>query len=430
MGRLFAYHLRLAARSLRRNANLSLAMFISLALATSLWGAVIEHYLRIYGPPVPLSPGLHQVELPHSTTLRQALGNSNAAPSANATRLRVTYPEYEALAGTGIPARQTAAVRSRLLVATGDGAPAVAVSRFVNADFFALFAIDLATGRGFSREEEARGDAVVVIGAPLARKLGGRALDRTLLVDGKEFRVVGVVAGDQRYRPEWDLATLGGNQDVVYVPFAWCRRLLARPETVLFQSAVGPRFDQLFASDAVFVSFWVELPTAESAAAYTRFLDASFRGRGIAYTLRPYAAWLVAFALPDSSIRFFLLLTGLVLLGGGLNMTRLLLAKGLARRDELGIHRALGASRRSLFARQILEAAMLSLPAALAGVLMALPFHHLFNVLVADTDIPVHLTLHGFFVTLGAAVATGLGAALYPAWQVSRTPPTIYMGRS
>jgi putative ABC transport system permease protein len=433
VGRLFVYHLRLAARSLRRNTNLAFAMFLCLGLAAGLWASTIEHFLRFSGPGRPLPPGLHQVELPHTTSLGRSLAHTNAEPSAWAARTRVSFPEYELLAGSGVARRQTATVRSRLLVAADQAdAARIKVARFVDPDFFALFAIPIGEGRPFTAAEVATNEPVVVLGEQLARALGaGRStVGRTFLIEGKPFRVVGVVAGDQPFRPDWDFATMGGMQDAAYLPFGWFRGLLARPETVVLQNPVGPGFDDLLRSDAVFVTLWTELPTDEARAAYAAYLAERLGRRGVTYTLRSLSEWRAAFPVPPSTIGFFAFLCTIVLLGAGFNMARLLLAKGLARRDELGVHRALGASRRSLFARQMLEGGMVALPAALAGTLMAVPIHLLFNHLVGDTDVPVHVTALGFVSTIGATLVTSMLAAVYPAWQVSRTPPTVYMGRT
>ena len=59
----------------------------------------------------------------------------------------------------------------------------------------------------------------------------------------------------------YHIGTQGGDQDAFYLPFAWFQRLLARPDAPVFQSPVASSFDQLLASDAIFVAYWNELPT-------------------------------------------------------------------------------------------------------------------------------------------------------------------------
>jgi putative ABC transport system permease protein len=428
--RALAYQLQLAARDVRRNGVLSIGVMVCLALGTGLWNAAVEVYLRTYGPAPALPSSLHQVQLPHRTTLSRSLQKSLAAFAAAVGPTQVTFPEYQLLAASGVPTRQTGTLRSHLLVADPTlpaSPPRTVAARFVNADFFALFSVPLRSGRGFDREEDARGDPVIVLGAPLARDLfdGDDGVGRSLVIEGQRFRVIGQAARDQPYRPTWDIGTQGGDQDALYLPLAWFQRLLARPDAPAFQSPVGSSFDQLLASDAIFVAYWNELPTPAHQAAYRAHLDRTFGARGIAAQLRAYPEWLRAFPSPDSGISFLAMLTALVLVGACCNITRLLLAKALARRAELSIHRALGATRGALFTRQICEGILLALPAALLGVALALPVHAIFNHLVRDSDVPLRITGLGFVLTAAPAVLTGVAAALFPAWRVARTEPAF-----
>ena len=426
------YQLQLAARDVRRNRNLSLGVVFCLALGTGLWNTAVESYLRLYGPTPTMSPWLHQVELPHRTTLERSLDRSLAQFAKLIGPTEVTFPEYQALAASAVPTRQTGALRSHLLVGDPDArgganTPHVIAARFVDADFHEMFPTPLRAGRFFSGAEAARAEPVVVIAAHVARALWGRpgGVGRTLIIEGQRFSVVGETARDQPYRPIWDVAAMGADQDGIYLPMAWFQRLLARPDAPVYQSPVGPAFDELLRSDAIFVAYWNELPTEAQRAAYQRHLDQRFGQRGIKPRLRSLSAWTAAFPVPDSGVRFLAMLTGLVLIGACCNITRLLLAKALARRAELGIHRALGAPRFSLFARQIFEGGLLALPAALLGIALALPVHAVFNHLVADSDIPLRVTGLGFVASAGPALLTGIAAALFPAWRVSLTPPTL-----
>ena len=77
----------------------------------------------------------------------------------------------------------------------------------------------------------------------------------------------------------------------------------------------------------------------------------------------------------------------------------------------------------------MLEAALLSLVAAAAGVVLALPLLSLFNRVVADADIPARLSGPSVAAGAGIVFAVGLAAAVFPAWRVSRTRPGLSPGR-
>jgi putative ABC transport system permease protein len=431
---LLAYQFRLAARGLRWRPGLSVTTAVVLSLVGGMWTFSVCRYLRHYGPFPALSPALHQVDLLHRGPPAEvrALGSTHTTADW-ATHTRVSFPEYQALASSGIPARQAASFRSRLLVARPDaGGPAGLArslrGRFADAPFFSLFAVPFAHGRPFTASEQAAGEAVAVIGHRLNRTLFGGAdsVGRALLVEGRPFRIVGVIDGDQPFRATWDLALTDSDQDALYLPFGWFRTLRAGPEAVVPQGAAGARLEDLLRSPALFVSFWLELPDPASRAAYLRHLQGRF---GSGYLLRSYAEWTRAFRPAPTRVAFLSSLGALFLLAGGLSTMRLLLTRGAGRRHELGIRRALGASRRMIFASQLLEAAILSLAAGLAGVALAVPHLLLFNTVVIDADIPARLTAPSILIGLGGVFLTGLAAAVYPSWSASNTSTALYAVR-
>jgi putative ABC transport system permease protein len=434
-GRLFFYDLRMALVSLRRDPALSLAMFVCLALGAGMWTAITSHYLRDHEPRPTLSPGLSQVEVEHPRG-RALYAGTRWSDSAWQARLRVSYPEYEALASHQLQlgVRQTATFRAPLLVASDRGAAQVRAVRFVEPGFFDLFALPL--GKGTTWDGRQPTPPVAVVGRRLARELfGDEAVGQTLLIEGQPFRVVGQLAREQGFRPEWDLSTINTNQDALYLPFGWGRRLDVWPEHVLMQTPLprraqgqAPAHDEtpLWQSDALFVGFWIDLPTPAARDAYQQHLK---RALSVPYTLRDRAAWLAAFPIPESDIFFYAVLLAVGLLGAAFSTARLLLAKGLARAELLGIFRALGATRLDLFNRQLLEGALIALPAALVGVLIALFYNTVFNRVALQNDVPVVLSPLALLLGIAPSFLVGLLAAAYPAWRMSRTPPTVVLGR-
>jgi putative ABC transport system permease protein len=424
---LLAYNLRLAARGLQRTRGLAITSVLALGLASAAFTASVGANLHFYPTRPSLPPTLYQVELPHARTLVRPYRQIGYEIPSWAARTRVSYPEYLALAGTGVPTRQTGTLRARLLVRTEGAAPWVESVRFVDADFFSLFPLPLGRGRTFTGAEADA--AVVVLGAALYRHLFGDqdGMARTVTIDGHHFQVIGVAAHDQAYWADWDLAAYGTPQDALYLPFAWWQKLRARPELAVFQSPVAPPWPALLTSDAVFVAHWAELPTPAHVRGFRAALERQFGPTG--FVLRAGPAWQGEFSNPQGST-VVVALTTLVLVAAGFKMARLLLAQGLSRREELSIHRALGATRLALVGRQLLEAGLLSLPAALLGILGALPFFRMFNELVADNDIPMVLTWQALCGGLGATLLTALLAALYPGWRISRTRASLGQGRT
>jgi putative ABC transport system permease protein len=420
---LFVYHLRQALRSLRRDTGLSAAILIGMTVATSMWTVTAAHYSRVFSIRAPASPRLHQVEIAHPRAVSYGQGSTAIGPPGE--RVRVTYPEARLLSSSGLGTRQFSTFRSRLLVSAAGREPRVSYVRFVGADFFALFTRGFARGGPWTSADESAPVAVVGMAAAAQLFDGGDPAARPLKVEGRPFRVAGVLAEHQPSYVEWDLNSYGLDQDAVYLPYPAARELRARPELPIYQSAYGPTYDDLLRSDTIFVSHWIELPNAESVAAYQRYLDDTLGRRGVGFELRSLASWRQAFANQGGGIKFFVGLTALLLLGGAFNMSRLLLAKGLARTEEIGIHRALGAPRRALFLRHMLEASLLALPAAVLGQFLALPYLALWNSYVHDVDIPLWLDRDTLVMGVVPAALIGIIGGLYPAWRLSSVRPTI-----
>ena len=65
MGRLFLYHLRLAALSLRRDPGLSAAIVGGMVVAACMWTLTAVHYVRSHTPPVDYSPAQWETAMLH-----------------------------------------------------------------------------------------------------------------------------------------------------------------------------------------------------------------------------------------------------------------------------------------------------------------------------------------------------------------------------
>ena len=305
---LLRYQLRLALEGIRRKPGLSLTIVLVLSLAGGMWTFAVVRYLRHHGPYPTLSPALHQVELSHGEAPLPVRGTDSTHTTLAGPPTPGKLPEYRLLADSAAPSQQTGSFRSRLLVA-----PAASAARASGDNgrrerpFFQMFALPLGAGRAFTPAEETAGEAVVVIGQRLDQALypGGSGVGQTLRVEGHRFRIVGVIAGDQPVRPTWDISMLDRDQDALYLPLEWFRRLRARPEVVVHQSPVGPGYEDLLRSPSVFVAHWVELPTARARAAYVQHLDRHFSGpAGRRYRLGAYREWTREFTPSPRAWRF------------------------------------------------------------------------------------------------------------------------------
>ncbi|MEO5813638.1 MAG: FtsX-like permease family protein, partial [Rhodanobacter sp.] len=109
------------------------------------------------------------------------------------------------------------------------------------------------------------------------------------------------------------------------------------------------------------------------------------------------------------------------------NTIGLLLAKFLRRAGEIGMRRALGASRAAVFAQCLVEAGLIGLLGGVAGLLLTwLGLWLIRRQSVAYADM-VHLDTSMFLVTFALAIAASLLAGVLPALRASRVAPALQL---
>jgi len=125
-------------------------------------------------------------------------------------------------------------------------------------------------------------------------------------------------------------------------------------------------------------------------------------------------------------------LAGVLLLAAGAALVAGLMAALSARRYELAVMRMLGASRGVLFAGVLIEAALIGLSGALAGLLLGHGFLAALGTWLSVAGQPVVLPWH--FAPLEfwlppLALAAALLAGLWPAWQAARSDVAAVLAR-
>ncbi len=127
------------------------------------------------------------------------------------------------------------------------------------------------------------------------------------------------------------------------------------------------------------------------------------------------------------ALALLLAVAGLVLLLACANVANLLLARALNRRRELGIRRALGASRARLLAQMLSESFLLAALGGAAGLLLAAWLSEAMSWLLPPLGLPLELNLAwdarvpGFALALTLLTVAAIG--LLPAWRASRVDP-------
>ena len=112
-----------------------------------------------------------------------------------------------------------------------------------------------------------------------------------------------------------------------------------------------------------------------------------------------------------------------------INLMRMLLAKATSRAAEIGIHRALGAGRNTIFGRQLAEGVIVSMVGSVVGLALAVPTVAMFDRLVPDSPVALAVTPTIVVTVLLVCLLAGLVSGIYPAWRIASVPPTRYLGK-
>ena len=264
---------------------------------------------------------------------------------------------------------------------------------------------ELVLGRWFSRSELASGASVVVVPEDLARKMFGRRspLGRTIKVGGRPAEVIGL------YQPASNVFEPPGVETSAIVPF----------------KMVDQQFTLNKASEVFLaVKGRAGVPVADAQEAVMVVLR-EMRG------LRPADKNNFDFVTQDQILQIFNRLTGAFflvmvslssvgLLVGGIGVMAIMMVSVTSRTREIGVRKALGATRRDIMLQFLFEAATLTGIGGLIGVVTGLAVGRLAALaLNVDAPTPVGITVIAVMVSVGIGLVFGL----IPARKAARLDP-------
>jgi putative ABC transport system permease protein len=430
---MLSYYFDLAIRSFKRNVGLTALMVVAIAfgVGASMTTLTVLHVLS--ADPIPgKSKDIYYVQLDARPSAGQVPGEE---PHEQLTRY-----DAEALLRARRADRQAMMTGGNAAIEPDRAGldPFFTEARWTSSEFFAMFRVPFLSGTGWSADDDTRAARVIVIAKPLAEKLFGSVdvVGRSLRVHGNEMRIVGVI---DRWVPTphfYDLNTGAyGTSEQLYAPFSTSRELdFPRSGSMDCWGDNGNDPTSLSAP-CIWIQYWVELDSADKVAAYRDYLvnysteqqKAGRFQRAPNVRLRDIRTWLdYKKVIPDDAKLQTWIALGFLLVCL-LNTVGLLLTKFLRRSSEIGVRRALGASKRSIFVQLLVESGAIGVAGGVLGLglawlgLWAVRHQPVSYAKLAELDTTMLL------LTFGLAVVSSLLAGLLPAWRGCQVTPAIQL---
>jgi putative ABC transport system permease protein len=257
-----------------------------------------------------------------------------------------------------------------------------------------IYGGELATGRWFTKSEMASGQPVVVLESDVAVKLFGQLqpIDKWVKVGGRPLKVIGI------YQAAANIFEPPGQEQFAIMPFKTLDHQFTIDKTNALLIPVKP---------------WPSVSVEEAQSQVTVAL------RELRH-LRPADPNTFDMITQDQILDLFnkitgafffvmIALSGVGLLVGGIGVMAVMMISVTERTREIGIRKAVGATRRDIMQQFLIEAATLTGLGGLIGIFVGLGIGRLANVAMSiSASPPADLTALAVLVSVGIGIVFGL----------------------
>ena len=429
---MLSYNLKLAWLSIRQHKLLSVLMVAAIGVGIAASMSMLTVYYMSAKNPIPhKSDHLFHVQLDNRTLPSDYTPEDPPLPPD-----QIPWKDVVNLLQNDMPDRQAAMFRASFAVEPADGSPFMLDTRVTNRDFFALFDVPFLYGDVWSGDDPNTAAQEVVLTREINEKLfgGEDSVGRSVNMSGRDFRVVGVI-DDWRPNPKFYDVTNGAFNEVeeAFVPLGVTIPL--QLDTDGNTNCNGDQYDGFegfMASECRWLSYWVEFEDAGRAQDYAGFIEAYLNEqrqmgrfeRPNNYRVIDVMGHLVEQEVASDDTKIMVWLAFLFLLVCLLNTIGLILAKLFARRPQLALRRAVGASRMALFSQVLVEILLVGLLGGVVGVVLAqLGLSGIETTMVSASEELFSMDWVMVGMALLVSLVASMLAGLYPAYRISQLPP-------
>ena len=277
--------------------------------------------------------------------------------------------------------------------------------------FQRISAVSVAKGRFFTTEEADASAAVAVLGRAAATAIFGaeEPVGKFVKINDQWFNVIGVAAprlavqGDVGGMPAQD------TNNVIYVPLT--AAILRVEDTQVYLR------DEI---DAVYMQFAAENRVASAEPVIRGVLETSHRGASD-YTIVVPAELLAQQQRTKRLFEFVMVaIASISLLVGGIGIMNIMLASVMERTKEIGVRRAIGATRRDVIRQFLIETTLITISGGFAGTIVGVALSRLVAYFAGWSTI---VTVSSVLIACFVSVTVGIVFGLYPAVRAAKLDP-------
>ena len=432
---MFFHYIDLSWRSFKRTPLITILMVSAIAIGIGVTMTSLSVYHMMSMDPMPdKSDKVYPVQL-------NTRDDSSDWWTPDNLPHQITYQDAVNLYRADVPAIKTPSYRTGYSLHFGDDTikPFIENIRVTGLPFFQIFDIQFIEGQPWTQQQEDNAEMVTVISRELSEKLFGKesALGKQIYFDQHLFRVIGVFDNFDHHIKYYDLTNGHFNDhERAFIPFSLTEPLEINNwgNTNGWKYQDIRNFQDKLQSEQHWLQFWTQLDNQEQFQEYQDFLNnylieqeaaGRFERETPSFATRNLTEWLDYNGVVTEDNRVLVAMSFMFLSVCLANILGLLLGKFLKRVPEVGVRRALGASKRDVFAQHIVEVSMLGLLGGILGVgiaqlgLWGVRATYNYYSELATMDLTMFLSAP--IIAITACIIAGL----FPAYLVCKTNPAI-----